>query len=421
MGGKDTSSSSTQSSAAGPALSWVRSIPNERAGTPESWPPKSNHPFDWSIETNEAYYDPTLLEFTKDFYEARSRLDYSYHRNPALARQELQDSILRRVVNAADTAAASCTGTNTTETSSSTPSWILFSAGPMGVGKGYVLSTLDNSDLIPLDRFVKIDPDKLKTEIPEFSGYLRSDAESAATKCHRESTQMADVLFEISLLRQTSMIVDGSLRDVNYHKTLFERIRKDHPNYKIAIIHVTAKRETIHHRAKKRAERTGRVVPTDLLNESIEQVPRSVKQLSPLADVVFVIANDDGAPLQIESTKIGDNTNKGGTWEEFAAVWDSSSKEQGALSKCMRERECTLKHISSCMASSFANTNAHKAAKKIWAAAYPNFCARCTLASDGQCGVCVHGAHQCACEECGSLCPLKRAIARGVLKGEKKK
>mmetsp|Transcript_37960 Transcript_37960/g.83233 ORF Transcript_37960/g.83233 Transcript_37960/m.83233 type:complete len:403 (-) Transcript_37960:1263-2471(-) len=396
------------------ALSWARSFSSEKARTRESWPPSSNQPFDWSVGTNEAYYDPTLDGFAKDFFEARRRLDYSYHRNPAYARQELQDSILRRVVDAADAGA-----TGTADRSASGSPWILFTAGPMGVGKGYVLSTLDNSNLIPLDRFVKIDPDKLKTEIPEYSGYLQSDAESAATKCHRESTQMADVLFESSLLKQTSMIVDGSLRDVDYHKKLFERIRKDHSQYKIAIIHVTAKRETIHNRAKTRAERTGRVVPTDLLDESIEQVPRSVGQLSPHADVVFVIANDDGASLQIESKKIGGNITKGGTWEDFANVWDSTSETQGADEKCARKKECSLKRISACMASSFANKGAHKAANKVWGAAYPSFCARCTLASDGQCGVCVHGKHQCSCDVCGSACPIQRVIARTIQKGKK--
>ena len=87
--------------------------------------------------------------------------------------------------------------------------------------KGYVLSSLYQSELFPLDTFLIIDPDKLKTELPEMSGYLKADASTAATKVHRESTQMADILLEYALMNQCNVLVDGSLRDVEYYKNLF--------------------------------------------------------------------------------------------------------------------------------------------------------------------------------------------------------
>ena len=39
-------------------------------------------------------------------------------------------------------------------------------------------------------------------------------------------------------------------------------------------------------------------------------------------------------------------------------------------------------------------------ASDLWKAAYPNFCPRCALSCDGQCGVCIHGRHLCACKIC---------------------
>ena len=41
--------------------------------------------------------------------------------------------------------------------------WVVFTAGPMGVGKSYVLAQLYQRKLFPLDRFIKIDPDMLKS------------------------------------------------------------------------------------------------------------------------------------------------------------------------------------------------------------------------------------------------------------------
>ena len=151
----------------------------------------------------------------------------------------------------------------------------------MGVGKGYVLSSLYNSNLFPLDNFLKIDPDMLKTELPEMSGYLQVDPATAATKVHRESTQMADILLEHALLDRSNILVDGSLRDVDYYRQLFQRIRQDY-DYRIAILLVTAEPDVIHKRARDRAEKTGRAVPEELINESIQQVPQSVKELTPL-------------------------------------------------------------------------------------------------------------------------------------------
>ena len=123
-----------------------------------------------------------------------------------------------------------------------------------------------------LIRFIKIDPDMIKGELPELSGYMRSDPESAATKVHRESTMMSDVLFEHALMDSLPMLVDGSLRDVEWYRGLFRRIRNEYPKYRIAIVHVNASRDTIYQRADSRAELTGRVVPRELLDMSIEQV-----------------------------------------------------------------------------------------------------------------------------------------------------
>jgi hypothetical protein len=383
---------------------WVVELPDEKASKPESWPPKSNYFFDWeNWTTHEAYHDPQETEFTPEFSLARSRLDYSYHRKPAFTRQELQDAILSRVVSAV-----------TEVPSQSATKWIVFMAGAMGVGKGYVLSTLHNSGLFPLDGFLKIDPDMLKVELPEMSGYLRVDPESAATKIHRESTQMADVLFEHALINHIPALVDGSLRDVDFHQSLFKRIRSDFPEFRIAIIHVTANPVTIHERAKKRAEHTGRAVPTELLDASIEQVPRSIKLLSSDADVVFEISNDDGSPLSLVTPGV--------SWDDFARTWTKKEKRIRAASDSVMEapkKTCALMRRNSIptplcnsMASCWTNKSAQDVAQEVWGKAYPNFCPRCALASDGQCGVCVHGRHLCACEECDNVCPLRKAIRR---------
>lgn len=286
----------------------------------------------------------------------------------------------------------------------------------MGVGKGYVLTQLHQAGVFPIQNFVKVDPDMIKSELPEMAGYLQAEKESAATKLHRESTQIADVLFEFALSKRLPILVDGSLRNVDYYQELFERIHRDAPSYRIAILHVTADREVIMDRAKRRAEKSGRVVPHDLLEESIKQVPQSVSILSKLADATHVIANNENKPLELVSSSYHDVVvsssdesshdrldepivSSNPTWEEFARQWkeedDNATADAAAVERCPKI-EMPICH----MATVFDCAESHTAANNIWAQAYPNFCARCALACDGQCGICIHGQHLCACSLC---------------------
>jgi Zeta toxin len=145
----------------------------------------------------------------------------------------------------------------------------------MGVGKGYVLVQLKQIQVLDFatDDYIKIDPDMIKTELPEMAGY---DYALAATMLHAESSQMADVLLEHGLVHSLNMIVDGSLRNVSYYQQLLQRIRREFPLYRIAILHVTAHPDMIRSRAQ---NRSGRAVPAALVEESIRQVPHTRSKL----------------------------------------------------------------------------------------------------------------------------------------------
>lgn len=59
---------------------------------------------------------------------------------------------------------------------------------------------------------------------------------------------------------------------------------------------------------------TGRIVPRDLIVETIHQVPRSVDELSPLVDYHIELLNDDKkADIEIVT--------QGETWESFTSQW----------------------------------------------------------------------------------------------------
>ncbi|KAL3921547.1 MAG: hypothetical protein SGILL_002691 [Bacillariaceae sp.] len=305
--------------------------------------------------------------------------------NPLLERQVYQDVVLSRVLDTGDESITS------SESANQRP-FLVYTAGPMGVGKSYVLSRLHKRGIFPLEKFVKIDPDMLKSELPEMAGYLQHDSESAATKLHKESTQMSDVLFEHSLADNRNILVDGSLRDTDWYDVLFHRIRTDFPQYRLVILYVSATSETIKSRARRRAEKTGRAVPEDLLQESIDQVPKSVAALAPLTDHTFEVSNDDGAPMIVKECA-PDREENGAhssvmteetTWETFRKVWQpkESSLHEEQDGSLPQQLICTMMEALACPIQSKEHIS-H--AKEIWGKAYPSFCPRCTLNSDKQC------------------------------------
>jgi hypothetical protein len=425
-----------------------------------------------SVTTDQIMYTPT-------FRDARKKLDYTYHTHVVINRQYLQDAILQRIVqpsnvdvsNTSSSYSSSSNGSGSSTSISDLPNvmnqetnttirdgnvasittntvplddvdssdtnriqermgqpqpekrpWIVFTAGPMGVGKGYVLTQLQQANLFDVSSFVKIDPDLIKYELPEMVGYLQKDRATAASKLHRESTQMADIIFEYAVTNSMSILVDGSLRDVVYYESLFRRIRTEYPSYRIAIIHITASRDVIYNRAATRANITGRVVPTQLLEESIQQVPKSVAKLSPLADAVHVIANQPNQPLELISSTVQlpmkygmtepcnrsrTSTKVKITWDDFARSW----YDDATTTDTSHETVNTQEHVPPAatgtnevstdpttsakdlnytkqqlhpmklqrrisMSSSFDNSESHKVANDIWKNSYPNFCAQ---------------------------------------------
>lgn len=215
--------------------------------------------------------------FYGPFASIRSRMDRTYHFNYHQARQEVQDAIITEVIHRGK---------------SNERPWVVYTAGPMGVGKSRALRRLSASGVLPMDDFVCIDPDEVKTMLPERELYLRRNKGNASTLLHKESSFICELIERLGLDLSRNLIVDGSLRDVAWYSTWFGWIRAVHPQYRIAILHVTAEPERIEERLEARAAKTDRHVPADVAAASRRAAPVSVAKLAPLADLVAVLDNN---------------------------------------------------------------------------------------------------------------------------------
>jgi predicted kinase len=178
------------------------------------------------------------------FAHIRKTLDYSYHTNYRRDRQIFQDAIISDFLDAAvvkDKNGELCT--------TPTEHWIVFTAGAMGAGKGYTKKRLVGKGVFPLMAFVNVDPDEVRRRLPEFYLYVNEVPEQAGALTRMEAGFIAEILALAALQAGKNVLVDGSLRDSEWYKSYFIRLRREFPVLRIAIIHVTAPREAVFQRA----------------------------------------------------------------------------------------------------------------------------------------------------------------------------
>jgi hypothetical protein len=120
-------------------------------------------------------------KFVGKYAHLRESRDYSYHTNYTPERQLWQDRAVDSVV---------------ARTNAQAQPWIVFTCGPMGAGKGYVLSWMSRNGYFPLETIVHIDPDHFKRLMPEWSEYTKR-SEQAGNFCHRESGFIQEIAQEV--------------------------------------------------------------------------------------------------------------------------------------------------------------------------------------------------------------------------------
>ena len=229
----------------------------------------------------------------------KNKLDHSYHGIFTVARQKFHDKVIADYMKGIKL------------TGSRKKPRVIFTAGPMGVGKGYALEKL-NACTYPQGNFVTVDPDRIKNYLPEFKEQinlrknLSADIKAgAAGYVHKESGYLAEGIQEVAFKNKLDIIVDGSLKDLGWNRMLMKKFKSK--GYKIEIIYVNAKSQIILKRVKERARKTGRDIPRDTVLVNINEVSTTVKTLTKergLVDKFIEINNENVPTVDSTSTKI---------------------------------------------------------------------------------------------------------------------
>ena len=116
----------------------------------------------------------------------------------------------------------------------------------------YALDFLNERGLFPLSGFVLIDPDQVRQRLPEFSLLVAQDQLTAGELTRKEAGYVVEILTLAALQAGKNVLVDTSLRDYEWYKQYFEKIRKEYYKVKIAILYIEAPREAVFQRAEVR-------------------------------------------------------------------------------------------------------------------------------------------------------------------------
>jgi len=261
------------------------STPRPGQGNPKDavfWTSKGT--FDYNQPTEDQY---AVKHFTGPNRDIRPLLDYTYHKKYNEDRMILQDHMIEK----------HCV-TGAGQKDLLLP-WVIFTAGAMGAGKGYVVKWMEQQGCLPLSQFVTVDPDAIRQALPEWDGYVKQDPITAAVKTQKEAGCMAEILGYKALNERWNIIFDGSLRDVAWYKVYFAKLRQSFPGVRLMILHIQANRQEVLDRAEKRGKETGRMVPRALLESSMDAVPKSVQELAPFVDVAIRVINSGGKDPQL--------------------------------------------------------------------------------------------------------------------------
>jgi predicted ABC-type ATPase len=150
---------------------------------------------------------------------------------------------------------------------------------------------------------VVVDPDALKEAIPEYRLGLQKRAKNAAWMAHEESSDLADELLERASKERKNIVLDGTGKNL---KTMQNRISAmKAKGFHVVLLMPHLNVEEAKKRAAKRAERTGRHVPSEIIDLADSKVAPNFLKLFKQADEATLVSNEGSAPKKLLSYQAG--------------------------------------------------------------------------------------------------------------------
>ncbi|ARA97841.1 zeta toxin family protein [Geobacillus thermodenitrificans] len=136
-----------------------------------------------------------------------------------------------------------------------------------------------------------VDPDDIKTYIPEYHSLQKTHPNDAARLVHQESRDISNLLLKQLIRHRKHFIYEGTMARTRAYKQLMKKLKK--AGYKVHIYIVDIPLELAKQRAKERAKMTGRKIPYQVIENTHKLVPRTFQAIKDFADRYYVYDNQD--------------------------------------------------------------------------------------------------------------------------------
>ena len=175
--------------------------------------------------------------------------------------------------------------------------------GAPASGKSSAIRGIDTS------KFVKVDPDAIKEKLPEYKKAIANRNATylnAAKMAHEESSDIAKKIMQKAIENGNHIIVDGTGSDAGKFIQKINALKAAGYHVHVAMPHL--EEEEGIQRMKRRADKTGRMVPEDFARAAYKTIPANFEKIAKMADS-FALYDNSGTTARkvFEGTKEGGN------------------------------------------------------------------------------------------------------------------
>lgn len=167
----------------------------------------------------------------------------------------------------------------------------IFTGGGSGSGKTGVL---DQAMKIHGKDLVHIDADNIKNDIPEYKEMIKKGDGKAAAFSHEESADLTMELIHRAIESNKPFVFDSTMKSPDKFKKIIKKLKDS--GFRSHIFFADVPLEVAKERAAKRAEKTARVVPDHIIEDSHKGAIKSLGILAPLVDSTSVYTTEGDPP-----------------------------------------------------------------------------------------------------------------------------
>jgi predicted ABC-type ATPase len=142
------------------------------------------------------------------------------------------------------------------------------------------------------ETWVRVDPDSVKEQLPEYKDAIKASAKDAALMSHEESSYVSKQIRDKAIAEGYPVMVDGTGRNPASYESLIDKFHAN--GYQVRLIMADLDEETGLARMKARAEDVGRYVPESFVKDSYRNIPGNFEGIAKKADA-FALFDTRGA------------------------------------------------------------------------------------------------------------------------------